>query len=537
MPGGPAPTTQHSHAGRRNLARVPGSDPSGTRTKGPWITTMTGDPAEPRAANGTAAEPYEPTRESLARHPLPEWWDDGKFGIFVHWGAYSVPAFGSALLPGTDRIRSRLPKALGDYCAAEWYARLQQIPGTSAWLHHLRRYGTAAPYDHFLEQFGAEKFDPEDWVGLFDEAGARYFVLTAKHHDGLALWPTATTGRNTAELGPRRDLVGELVDAARKHGGVKPGLYYSVPEWFNPAPYRGGRSTWGESRIVNRLMFPQRPPRNAYTRRRVPYTGQGMVYDYAGSIVRPQLRELVDRYRPSMIWCDIGGDEDYFRGNETIAYYYNRAAAANPDGVLVNDRFGDGRTHRDYATVEQGAGMNQQPTGERSEVCRTMAESWGYDVRETGDSLRSTGELVHLLVDSVAANANLLLNIGPRADGTIPEPMRERLRGVGAWLKLNGEAIYGTRPWTQPTRGNLRCTVSKTTGVLYLTALSWPGRELVADFGVPASERTRITLLGSDGQPLAWRRDGRRLVITTPAADPARATSSQHAYVFRVGNQ
>ncbi|WP_051729576.1 alpha-L-fucosidase [Amycolatopsis sp. La24] len=486
-----------------------------------------------RATDG----PYEPTRQSLARHPLPEWWDDGKFGIFVHWGAYSVPAFGSALLPGTDRVRSRLPKTLGEYCASEWYARLQQIPGTSAWLHHLRRYGTATTYDRFIERFRAERFDPDDWVSLFAEAGARYFVLTAKHHDGLALWPTATTGRTTAELGPRRDLVGELVGAAREHGGVKPGLYYSVPEWFNPAPYRGGRSSWGESATVNRLMFPQQPPRNAYTRRRVPYTGQGMVYDYAESIVRPQLRELVDRYRPSMIWCDIGGDEDYFRGNETIAYYYNRAAAANPDGVLVNDRFGDGRTHRDYTTVEQGAGMNQQPTGERSEVCRTMAESWGYDTRETADSLRGTGELVHLLVNSVAANANLLLNIGPRADGTIPEPMRERLHGIGAWLKINGEAIYGTRPWTQPTTGNLRCTVGKTTGALYLTALSWPGSELVADFGFPTSERTRITLLGSDGRPLAWRRDGRRLVITTPGADPARATASQHAYVFRVDTQ
>lgn len=483
------------------------------------------------------SERYEPTRQSLARHPLPAWWDDGKFGIFVHWGAYSVPAFGSALLPGTDRVRSRLPKPLADYCASEWYARLQQIPGTAAWLHHLRRYGTGAGYDHFIEEFRAERFDPDDWMRLFGEAGARYFVLTAKHHDGLALWPTATTGRNTVDRGPRRDLVGELMTAARKHGDIEPGLYYSVPEFFNPAPYRGGWSTWGEGPLINRLQFPQRAPRDAYTRRRVPYTGQGTVADYADGIVRPQLRELVDRYHPSLIWCDIGGDEDYFRGNETIAYYYNQATTTNPGGVLVNDRFGNDRTHRDYTTVEQGAGLDQQPTGTRSEVCRTLAESWGFDLRETARTLRSTGELVHLLVSSVAANANLLLNIGPRADGVIPAPMRERLRGIGRWLKINGEAIYSTRPWTQRPVGNLRCTVGKKTGAIYLTALSWPGTELVADVGIPTGERTRITLLGSDSRALAWRCEGTRLIIATPGADPARATASEHAYVFRIDHE
>ncbi|WP_162834559.1 alpha-L-fucosidase [Amycolatopsis circi] len=485
------------------------------------------------------SEPYEPTRESLARHRLPSWWDDGKFGVFVHWGAYSVPAFGSALLAGTNRVRTRLPGPLADYSAAEWYARVQQVPGSAAWLHHLRTYGPHRVYDDFIERFRAERFDPDDWVRLFGDAGARYFVLTAKHHDGLALWPTATTGRNTVELGPRRDLVGELFAAAHRHGDdVKPGVYYSVPEWFNPAPYRGSRAGWWMGPLANRLQFPQRPPRNAYTRRRVSYTGQGAVADYADGIVRPQLRELIERYHPSLIWCDIGGDENYFHGNQTIAGYYNHAAAANPDGVLVNDRFGDARTHRDYTTVEQGAGLDQQPTGERAEVCRTLAESWGYDAGEDASAFRGTAELIHLLISSVAANANLLLNIGPRADGSIPGPMRERLLGIGAWLKINGEAVYTTRPWTRSSAtsnvGDVQLTVGKSTGARYLTALSWPGGELVVDAAPAVTERSRIELLGSDRQPLRWRRDGSRLVISTPGSDPARATSSQHAYVFRV---
>jgi len=202
-----------------------------------------------------------------------------------------------------------------------------------------------------------------------------------------------------------------------------------------------------------------------------------------------------------------------------------------------DDRFGDSRTHRDYTTVEQGAGMNQQPTGERSEVCRTLAESWGYDTREADYVLRTTGELVHLLVNSVAANANLLLNIGPRDDGTIPKAMRERLLDIGAWLKVNGEAIYGTRPWPQPAVGNLRCTVSRLTGATYLTAMSWPGTELVVDAGIPTTSRTQISLLGSDGRPLTWRRQGSHLVITTPAPTPTRATAGEHAYVFRIDNR
>lgn len=475
-------------------------------------------------ATGHAQEPvsYEPTATSLARHRIPAWWQDGKFGVFIHWGVYSVPAYAP---PGAS------PFELSPNCSAyaEWYWFVQQVPACTTWRHHLQTYGPDLVYDDFIPRFRAERFDPDAWVRLFARAGARYFVLTAKHHDGFSLWCTGTTRRNACEMGPRRDLVGALIAAARRDGDrVRPGLYYSIPEWYNPAP-RPASATDGTG--VNAPLFASVfPPRNAYTQVPVPYTGYTTIADYAAGQVRPQLRELIDRYHPSVLWCDIGGDEDYFRSNETIAHYFNQARRTTPEGVVVDDRCGDPTTHRDYKTSEYKTTYPRPPF----EATRGMGSSFGYNSQESDGSYLTGEQLIATLVSTVAHGGNLLLNVGPRADGTIPEPMADRLRAIGDWLAINGEAIYGSRPWTRPEAEDLRFTVGPA-GFLYVTMLSWPGRELTIDAPLTLGRGARVALLGSDERPLPIRRAGSGHVVTLPSADRDVATRSRGAYTLRIG--
>jgi alpha-L-fucosidase len=474
-----------------------------------------------------AAAPYQPTRQSLDQHPLPQWWTDAKFGIFIHWGVYSVPAYAP-------------PRNTTFY--AEWYWAWQQVPGTPQWLHHVLTYGPATVYDDFIPQFRAERFDPKQWIDLFKQAGAKYFVLTSKHHDGFALWPTQTTHRDSVDTGPHRDLVGELVDAARG-SGLHTGLYYSLPEWFNPAarpltatlenlnPLDVGSLVVN---VINTVAFGPKPARNAYTQVPVPYTGYTPINDYATGQVIPQIEDLTHRYHPSILWCDIGGDAAYFRSNRWIADFYNAAATTNPDGVVIDDRCGDSTTHSDYHTVEYGRGTATPPF----EATRGMGSSFGYNAQEGPGDYLTDASMVDTLVTTVANGGNLLLDIGPKADGTIPQIMVDRLKSIGAWLAINGAAIYGSHRWTQPGEGDLRFTVGHD-GDFYITALAWPGQTLTVNAPVPVIRAaSRITLLGSNGQPLPFHKDGSKLIITTPAGGNQRAaTSSQNGFVFRISSR
>lgn len=471
---------------------------------------------------------YSATPASLATHPLPQWWKDAKFGIFIHWGVYSVPAFAPR---GASALVGPPPDCTG---YAEWYWFVQQIPGCQAWTHHLQTYGADFVYDDFIPQWTADRFDPDAWLQLFQEAGAKYFVLTSKHHEGFALWPTATTRRNAVEMGPHRDLVGALFEAAHRAGDkVKPGLYYSIPEWYNPAPKPADAyAPTGTNNLVFGPPAGSLPPRNAYTQLPVPYTGYVAITDYAAGQVRPQLKELVDLYHPDVIWCDIGGREDYFLSNESIAYYYNQTAATNPEGVVVDDRCGDkAATHFDYNTVEYGNGSAVPPF----EATRGMGASFGYNAQETDADYLSPAELIKTLVSTVASGGNLLLDIGPKADGTIPDSMTTRLQAMGAWLRINGTAIYGSRQWTQSNDGSGNYFTIGQEGALYIIATTWPGQTLTVNAAIPVTAATRITLLGSDNTPLAYRRSGSQLLITMPdGGDQRAATNSENAFVFRV---
>jgi len=356
------------------------------------------------------AQTYQPTWDSVDKRSTPVWFSDAKFGIFIHWGTYSVPAY-ALVLPGK-------------LAYAEWYwnamTRGRSDPKADdlqkgTWDFHQKVYGADFPYQNFAPQFRAELFDPDHWADVFARSGAKYVVLTSKHHEGFALWPSkeasATWGRpwNALETGPKRDVLGDLTEAVRRKG-VRMGFYYSLYEWYNPL------WLYDKPRYVRQHMF-------------------------------PQFKDLVTNYKPAFIFSD--GEWEMTSAEwhtpELLAWLFNESPVK--DEVVVNDRWGSDTRHKHggYWTTEYTAGMSgiDHPWEEN----RGMGVSYGYNRAEGLDVYHTARELVAILVDTVSRGGNLLLDIGPKADGTIPVMMEERLLAMGDWLKINGEAIYGTKPW------------------------------------------------------------------------------------------
>ena len=356
------------------------------------------------------AQTYQPTWDSLDKRPTPAWFTDAKFGIFIHWGVYSVPAYA--------------PVIPGKLAYAEWYWNAmthgKDDPRADAiqkgtWIFQQAKYGADNPYQSFAPQFKAELFDPAQWAVVLASSGAKYVVLTSKHHDGFALWPSkeasTTWGRpwNAVEIGPKRDVLGDLTDAVRAKG-LHMGFYYSLYEWYNP------------------LWLSDRPR----------YVSQHMF---------PQFKDLVTHYKPDIIFSD--GEWEMtsadWRSPELLAWLFNNSPVK--DKVVINDRWGKDTRHKHggYWTTEYTAGMSGMD--HPWEESRGMGFSYGYNRAERLEDHHTGRELVIMLVDIVSRGGNLLLDIGPSSDGTIPVIMEERLNQIGGWLKVNGDAIYGTKPW------------------------------------------------------------------------------------------
>ncbi len=331
--------------------------------------------------------------EALRARPYPQWFTDAKLGIFIHWGVYSVPAYSG-------------PE---DY--AEWFLRGLQT-GDSLRIRYMRdNYGEQFTYRDFAPLFRAELFEPAEWARLFRSSGARYVVLVSKHHDGYALWPSAySPGWNSAEVGPGRDLVGDLTEAVRA-AGLRMGLYYSLGEWTN-ALHR-----WYTD-----------PPESIG-----PYVERHMV---------PQFKELVEAYEPDLIFADGEwlNTAEQLHSRELIEWYFD---TVGPDAV-VNDRWGAG-SDIGFRTPEYSAGieLTDRPWTE----VRGIGRSFGFNRNETLEAYMTPDALVEFFAAAVAGGGGMILNVGPRADGQIPLLQQERLRQLGSWLEVNGEAIYGTRPW------------------------------------------------------------------------------------------
>jgi alpha-L-fucosidase len=349
------------------------------------------------------AQTYQPTWESVDKRPTPDWFTEAKFGIFIHWGVYSVPAYA--------------PVIPGKLAYAEWYWH-QMSEGrdnpkanaieTGTWAYQQKMFGADYPYQNFALQFRAQLFDPDQWATVFAQSGAKYVVLTSKHHEGFALWPSkeasATWGRpwNAVEEGPKRDVLGDLSDAVRRKG-LKMGYYYSLYEWYNPL--------WltDKPRYIHDHMFPQ--------------------------------------YKPSIIFSDGEWElpSSEWHSPELLAWLFNESPVK--DEVVINDRWGSDTRHKHggYWTTEYTPGMSGMD--HVWEESRGMGFSYGYNRAERLEDYHTGRELVIMLTDIVSRGGNLLLDIGPSADGTIPVIMQERLHEIGDWLKVNGDAIYGTKPW------------------------------------------------------------------------------------------
>jgi alpha-L-fucosidase len=363
-------------------------------------------------AAGLAAQTYQPNWESLDKRPTPAWFTNAKFGIFIHWGVYSVPGYA--------------PVIPGKLAYAEWYWNAMTngrdnpkatAIQTGTWDYHQKMYGAKFPYQDLAPQFKAQLFDPNHWADVFQRSGAKYVVLTSKHHEGFALWPSKEASRdwgrpwNSVEIGPHRDLLGDLTTAVRAKG-LHMGFYYSLYEWYNP------------------LWLTDKPK----------YISQHMI---------PQFKDVVTRYKPDIIFGDGEWDlpSSEWHTPELIAWLFNESPVK--DTVVINDRWGkDTRhAHGGYWTTEYTPGMSGM--SHPWEESRGMGFSYGYNRAEKLDDYHSSRELLIMLVDLVSRGGNLLLDIGPKADGTIPVIMEERLTQMGSWLKINGDAIYGTKPWKE----------------------------------------------------------------------------------------
>jgi alpha-L-fucosidase len=444
---------------------------------------------------------YEPTIVSLDRHPLPEWYAGAKLGIFIHWGLYSVPGWAPLNHPDHDFSSDDYIK-FNPY--AEWYYNVMRIEGSPTQAYHREHFGASYNYYAFAATFNQEikKWNPDEMAGIFRDAGARYVVLTSKHHEGFTLWPSATPNPTLLPVRQHaaRDIVGELTTAVRKDG-LRMGLYYSGGyDWtFVPGPIR----TAADYETV-------KPQSEQY-----------------GKYANAQIHELIERYRPSLLWNDIDWPKTG-KALEVMADYYN----AVPDGV-IDDRFGV--PHSDFTSPEYE--KKDQIVQKKWEECRGLGRSFGYNRAEGEAETIAPGELIALLVDIVSKNGNLLLDVGPEADGTIPPVQMERLKALGAWLKQNGEAIYDTTPWTQAAGKSLEGDDLRFTRKgrdLYVTVFGTPKagavtvKELTAG-GVVLPAKTRITLLGY-AKPLKWTAADGAVRVTLPEKLPG-----EYAYVLKVG--
>ena len=457
--------------------------------------------------------PYEPTLESVSAHEVPDWHHDAKLGIFVHWGLYSVPAWAFHGGDIGELFRSGDMSDWFKYNSyAEWYLNTLKFEDgpTRAW--HNKNYGENFAYDDFAPGFNSalKRWNPADMAALFSEVNARYVVLTSKHHDGFCLWQSDFPCPHKNNYHTQRDVVGELTNAVRE-AGMRMGIYYSGGlDWaFNEARIEDVKDVWGT--IVETPEFVE--------------------YSLA------HWKELIDRYQPSLMWNDIGYPQAADLG-ALFAYYYNNV----PEGV-INDRFTQRRDrtpqqgkelisprgpHYDYVTPEY-AQFDDIQAG-KWESCRGIGHSFGYNRAEGDEQLLPERELIHMFVDIVSKNGNLLLNVGPRADGSIPENQAERLRTLGRWLDTNGEANFATRPWQRAegrtTQGaDIRFTQKGDT--LYATLLDSPGESEITIESLNAPDRASIRLLGKEGD-LTWRRDGSDLVIQLPDLPDS------HAHALRI---
>jgi len=467
------------------------------------------------------AQRFEPTWESLRTHEVPEWYHDAKLGAIIHWTPSSVPAW--APIEG-DLVSLARERGFDYYFAhnpyTEWYQNTIAIEGSPSALHHAQTYGAATPYTEFAPMFEAAmaSWDPDAWASTLEAAGLRYVVFVTKHHDGYTLWPSRTPNPRLPGYHAPRDVVGELAAALRRRG-IRMGLYYS-----------GGLDWSLKHEVIRDIPSLFR------------CVGQGREY---AAYVDAHWRELIEHYRPDILWGDIG----YPAAGELeriFADYYN----AVPEG-LINDRFAQvlpdsmdptemvrqpTNEHYDFVTPEYSSFASA--TDYKWESTRGIGLGYGYNRTEGPETHASATELVRMVADVVSKNGNLLLGVGPMADGTIPAAQAGPLKGLGEWLKTNGQAIYGTRPWIvseSTTEDGIEVRFTRSAEAVYAILLGDPaGRSIVIPRLLLGDDAT-VAVVGQPGQ-IEWARLPAGTLLRfegVPVGAPARALRISPAPVWR----
>ncbi|MCW3087963.1 MAG: alpha-L-fucosidase [Sediminibacterium sp.] len=460
-----------------------------------------------------SAQTYQPDWASLDKRPVPQWFTDAKFGIFIHWGVYSVPSYTTK----------------GSY--AEWYQNGLERGDSAKKAFHAAKFGNLSYYQ-LADQFKAELFKPDEWAQLFERSGAKYIVLTSKHHDGFTLWPNQDANRtwgfpwNAMDIGPKRDLLGDLFKAVRKTS-VHAGMYYSLYEWFNP-------------------LWKSDPEK------------------YAAEHMWPQMKELINTYQPDVFWTDGEWDasEDTWRSKEFLAWMYNESPVKNK--VVTYDRWGKGVRFHHGAVYTPEYQPELDFEDHAWEESRGMGYSYGYNREEDAWDYNSAQSLVYHLLDKVSRGGNFLLDIGPDEHGKIPPIMQERLLQIGEWLKTNGEAIYGTTRWKQASQWTagrrdykakkgedimMKLTVAPEPGFatkeifytynaqtnsLYAIFPRYPSNRRLVLNNMPATGFGEVTFLAT-AQTLNSHQEGANRVIDLPEYDPNKI-QSPYAYAVRISH-
>lgn len=477
-----------------------------------------------RAVTSPFPGKFQPTADSLSQYNVPDWYRDAKFGIFLHWGIYSVPAH-----------------------ANEWYPRLMYRKEDPVFKWHQEHWGPQSMfgYKDFIPLFRAEHWKPAEWVSLFKKAGAKYIVPVGEHHDGFPMYDSHLTDWTAVKMGPHRDVVGELGREIRNEGlhfgisshrGFNWSYYTFEPDFDTNNPRYSG--------LYGKIHSPTKPVDNKP--HEIQQTAsQGFLEDWYS-----RCTEIVDLYKPDLVYYDwaMGAPEFEPYRMQWLGYYYNMADHWNQE-VVCNYKIKAFPDHAAVLDIERGleSGIRELPWQTDTSV---SWESWGYI---QNDTYKQPAQIVHEFVDIVSKNGNLLLNVGPKPDGTIPDPAVDLFHNLGRWMDVNGEAIFGSRPWKVFGEGptslaggsfgeehekGLKFTpqdirFTSKNGAIYAIFLAWPeGEAKIKSLGSASQNApgkiSQVQLLGAEGN-LQWHQDSGVLTIQTPSQKPC-----DYAYTFKI---